>query len=75
MKDDKHKIYDLLYEIVGEGGCAGACTESELYQEDGEWKLFLCGFMEPWHLGKTLAEAEANLQKYAGQGYGLGLPS
>ena len=75
MNDDKQKIYDLLYEIVGEGGCAGACTESELFQEDGEWKLFLCGFMEPWRLGKTLAEAEANLQAYARNGYGLGMPN
>ena len=71
--DDRQKIYDLLHEIVGEGGCAGACTESELYQEDGQWKLFLCGFMEPWSLGSTLAEAEANLREYAGQSYGLGV--
>ena len=75
MHDDKQKIYDLLYEIVGEGGCAGSCAESELFQEDGEWKLFLCGFMEPWRLGKTLAEAEANLQAYAKLGYGLGMPA
>lgn len=72
MNEEKRKIYDLLYEIVGEGGCAGACTESELYQEDGEWKLFLCGFLEPWSLGKTLPEVEANLREYAGQAYGLG---
>ena len=47
MNEEKQRIYDLLFEIVGEGGCAGACSESELYQEDGEWKLFLCGFMAP----------------------------
>ncbi len=70
--DDKQHIYDLLYEIVGEGGCAGTCSESELYQEDGEWKLFLCGFMEPWPLGTSLSEVEANLREYAGQGFGLG---
>ena len=70
--DDKQQIYDLLYEIVGEGGCAGACSESELYQENGEWKLFLCGFMEPWSLGTSLSEVEANLREYAGQGFGLG---
>ena len=69
---DKQQIYDLLYEIVGEGGCAGACSESELYQENGEWKLFLCGFMEPWSLGTSLSEVEANLREYAGQGFGLG---
>jgi hypothetical protein len=74
MSDDRQqKIYDMLYEIVGEGGCAGACTESELFQEDGEWKLFLCGLMEPWRLGTTLKEVEANRKEYAGQGYGLSM--
>lgn len=75
MNEEKQRIYDLLYEIVGEGGCAGACSVSELYQEDGEWKLFLCGFMEPWSLGKTLAEVEANLREYAAQGAGLSTPA
>jgi hypothetical protein len=72
MNDQKQKIYDLLYEIVGEGGCVGACSEAELYEEDGEWKLFLCGFLEPWPLGKTLQDVESNLWEYAGQGFGLG---
>ena len=72
MSDDRKRIYELLYDIVGEGGCAGACTESELFQENGEWKLFLCGFMEPWPLGKTVKEVEAGLRDYAGQGFGLG---
>lgn len=75
MIDEKQKIYDLLFEIVGEGGCAGSCSESELYKEDGEWKLFLCGFMEPWRLGKTLADVKAHLKEYAGQGFGLGMTS
>jgi len=69
MSDEKQKIYDLLYEIVGGGECGDACSTEQLYQEDGEWKLFLCGFMEPWPMGKTLAEAEANLREYAGQGF------
>ncbi len=71
MNNDKQRIYDLLFEIVGEGGCAGACSESELYQEDGEWKLFLCGFMEPWTLGRTIPEAEKNLREYAAHAFGL----
>jgi hypothetical protein len=74
MNRQKKQIYDLLFQIVGEGGCAGACSESELYLEDGEWKLFLCGFMEPWPLGKTLTEVEASLREYAAQGFGLGSP-
>lgn len=72
MKDQKQEIYDLLYDIVGEGGCAGACSEAELYQEDGEWKLFLCGFMAPWPLGKTMDEVERSLREYADQGFGIG---
>jgi hypothetical protein len=73
MNDQKQQIYDLLYDIVGEGGCGLACTDSELYQEeDGQWKLNLCGFMEPWPLGKTLEEVETNLRDYAQQGFGLG---
>jgi hypothetical protein len=71
MIGEKQKIYDLLYEIVGDGGCGNACTESELYEEDGEWKLFLCGFMEPWPLGKNLAEVEVALREYARGGFGL----
>jgi hypothetical protein len=70
MTDSKTQIYKLLYDIVGEGGCAGACSTSELYEEDGEWKLFLCGFMEPWSLGGSLEEAKQNLQAYADAGYG-----
>lgn len=73
MDEKKRQIYDLLYEIVGEGGCGVSCTESELYQdENGEWQLNLCGFMEPWPLGKSLDEVESNLREYATQGFGLG---
>jgi hypothetical protein len=71
MNDERQRVYDLVIDIVGEGGCAGSCTESELYREDGEWKLFLCGFMEPWNLGKTIPEVEKRLREYAGQGFGL----
>lgn len=67
---ERDKIYDLLVAIVGEDACDDACGESELYQEDGEWKLFLCGFMEPWPVGKTLEEVEANLWKLAEPGFG-----
>ena len=72
MNDDKQHIFDLLHDIMGPEGCGGACTESDICQEDGEWKLFLCGFMEPWPLGKNVAEAEASLREYAGQCFGIG---
>ncbi|HSO18664.1 MAG TPA: hypothetical protein VLT88_04365 [Desulfosarcina sp.] len=72
MDDQERRIYDLLHELVGDGGCAGACSESELYREDGQWKLFLCGFMEPWPLGETIEEAERSLREYAAAGFGPG---
>ena len=62
-------FYDFLHETVGEGGCAGACSESELFFEDGEWRLFLCGFMEPWPIGKTVDEAKEKLREYAEAGF------
>jgi len=74
MKDETQRIYDLLYSIVGEGGCGVSCTDAEIFKEDGQWKLFLCGFMEPWSMGKTLLEVETNLREYANQGFGLGAP-
>lgn len=72
MNDDKQKMFDLVSEIVGEGGCGAACTESEIYRENGEWKLFLCGFLAPWPLGQTFEEVEASLRAYTGHGFGLG---
>jgi len=70
MNEEKQKIHDMMYDIIGEDACEGTCTDSDLYQEDGEWKLFLCGFMEPWRLGKTLAEVETSLRRHAGPGFG-----
>ncbi|MEJ2040873.1 MAG: hypothetical protein P8X55_18375 [Desulfosarcinaceae bacterium] len=72
MNNEKQQIYDLLYEIVGQGGCGVACSEAEIYEEDGQWKMFLEGFMEPWPLGHTIEEVKANLEEYANQGFGLG---
>ena len=72
MTNDKQRIFDLVSEVVGEGGCGAACTESEIYQENGEWQLFLCGFLEPWPLGQTLEEVEASLREYTSKGLGLG---
>ena len=72
MAEDDREEEAALHEIVGEGGCAGACSESELFREDGQWKLFLCGFMEPWPLGETVEEAESSLREYAAEGFGPG---
>ena len=64
----RKKIIDLLYEIVGEETCDNSRSEYEIYQENGEWKLFLCNFIEPWPIGKTLAEVETNLWEMAESG-------
>ena len=40
------------------------------FNEEG-WKMMLEGFMEPWKLGKTVAEAEAAIKAYASMGFGL----
>lgn len=69
MSKEKRKAFALLHEIIGDEGCYGACSDADFYKEDGEWKLFLCGFMEPWPMGKTLAEVETNLRAVAGQSF------
>jgi hypothetical protein len=33
--------------------------------------MMLEGFMEPWKLGKTDAEAESAIKEYASMGFGL----
>lgn len=72
MEKNVQRLYDILDDLAGDCGCAGQCTESELYWEDGEWRLFLCGFMEPWPLGRTPEEAENRLRSYAASGFGVG---
>lgn len=71
MEKDKQRIYDYLYNIVGQGGCGVSCTEAEIFLEDGQWKLFLEGFMEPWPMGETVEEVMKNLDDYAAQGFGI----
>lgn len=70
--DDKQALYAYLYEIVGEAGCGVSCSEAQIFKQDGQWQLFLEGFMGPWALGSTVDEAKANLRDYAAQGFGLG---
>jgi hypothetical protein len=35
------------------------------------WKMMLEGFMAPWPLGKTAAEAKERIREYAEMGFGL----
>ena len=71
MIDEKQHLCQLLTDIVGDVGCGVSCTDAEIFKEDGEWKLFMEGFMAPWPMGKTVEEFEANLREYTSQGFGL----
>ena len=72
MNDEKEQICNIFHELIGEDGCGVSCSDAEIYKEDGQWKIFLAGFMAPWPLGATVAEVEASLRDYAGMGHGLG---
>ena len=71
MIDEKQHLCQLLSEMLEDTGCGVSCSDAEIYKEDGEWKLFMEGFMEPWPMGKTVEAFEANLRDYASQGFGL----
>ena len=71
MIDEKAYLCRLLTETVGDVGCGVSCSDAEIFKEDGEWKLFMEGFMEPWPMGKSVEEFEANLREYTSQGFGL----
>lgn len=70
--EDKQKIKNYLLETLGEEGCGLDCDEADIIRDDEEWKLFLCGFMEPWNLGKSVAEAKNTIQELAHERFGLG---
>jgi hypothetical protein len=69
--EDERKIRDTLLDILGEDGCGMSCVEADItYDEDG-WKFMLCGFMEPWKIGRTVDEARATLRELGSMGFGL----
>jgi hypothetical protein len=70
--DEQQEIRDTLFEVLGEEGCGTTCEDDVdiLHDEEG-WKLMLCGFMEPWMLGKTADEARRTLKDLASMGFGL----
>ena len=69
--DEKQALQNYLYEIIGtDGCCGGVCRGDEIFKDNEGWKLFMEGFMEPWPLGKNVAEAKAALQEYADMGFG-----
>jgi hypothetical protein len=64
-------LKETLMGLVGEEGCGIACDDADLYQDDEGYKLKLCGFLEPWKLGASEAEAKAALVELARMGFGV----
>jgi hypothetical protein len=76
MEDTKmegpYELRKALLDTVGEEGCGGvSCNEAEVFFDEEGWKLMMCGFMEPWKLGKTMEEARQRLREYCAMGFGL----
>ena len=68
---DREDILDFLMQVIGEEGCGVACEDATVFKDEEGWKFMLEGFMEPWRLGRTLAEAKASIREYAKMGFGL----
>ena len=68
---DGKLIRAALYETIGEEGCGVSCEDADLFQDDEGWKVMMCGFMEPWKLGKTVDEARATLKELGSMHFGL----
>ena len=68
---DREKILDALMQVIGEEGCGIACEEATIFKDEEGWKLILEGFMEPWKLGRSVAEAKISIREYARMGFGL----
>jgi hypothetical protein len=67
-----YEIRQALLETVGEQGCGGAtCDDADVFYDEEGWKLMMCGFLEPWKLGKTVEEARQSLKEYGSMGFGL----
>jgi hypothetical protein len=68
---DREDILETLMQVIGEEGCGVACEDATVFKDGGVWKFMLEGFMEPWDLGRTVAEAKASIRQYASMGFGL----
>lgn len=69
--NDREEILDALMQVIGEEGCGIACEEATVFKDEEGWKFMLEGFMEPWKLGQTVAEAKERIREYAKMGFGL----
>lgn len=69
--DNQKATKDYLCKLIGEEGCGVPCDPSDVFLDEEGWKLQLCGFMEPWKLGKTMDEVRTTLKEYTSMGFGL----
>jgi hypothetical protein len=69
--NEREQILDALMQVIGEEGCGVSCEEATIFKDEEGWKMMLEGFMEPWKLGQTMAEAKASIKQYAAMGFGL----
>jgi hypothetical protein len=69
--NEKSEIMESLMQVIGEEGCGVTCEEAEIFHDHEGWKMMLEGFMEPWNLGHSVAEAKKNIREYAKMGFGL----
>lgn len=68
---EKEELLDELMDVLGEEGCGVSCEEATVYKDEDGWKMMLEGFMEPWDLGQSVAEARQSIREYARMGFGL----
>jgi hypothetical protein len=69
--NEREELLQELMDVIGEEGCGVSCEEATLYKDEEGWKMMLEGFMAPWNLGQTLAEAKTRIREYASMGFGL----
>jgi hypothetical protein len=68
---EREEIRNYLHELIGDEGCGASCSDAEVYEDEDGWKLNMEGFMGPWRIGRTVAEARTSLKEYAHMGFGL----
>jgi hypothetical protein len=68
---EREELLQELMDVTGEEGCGVSCKEATVYRDEEGWKMMLEGFMEPWSLCQTVAEAKTRIREYASMGFGL----
>ena len=69
--NEREDILNALMQVLGEEGCGVACEEATIFKDEEGWKMMLEGFMEPWKLGHSVAQAKTSIREYARMGFGL----